>query len=64
MPRPGPRRQGKTIRLSIAEIADIQAIADREGIEWSEAARLALRRGVLMSQPEPEFMPTNTEQCK
>jgi hypothetical protein len=53
MPRPGPRRQGKTIRLSVEEIADIQAVADRESLEWSEAARLVMRRGVILSQPEP-----------
>jgi hypothetical protein len=54
MPRPGPRRQAKAVRLSVAEIADVQAIGDREGLaDWSEAARLVLRRGILMSQPEP-----------
>jgi hypothetical protein len=42
MPRPGPRRQGKTIRLSDNEIIDVDVIGAREEVEWSEAARLML----------------------
>jgi len=42
MPRPGPRRQGKTYRLSDSAIADIQAVAERENVIESEAVRLLL----------------------
>jgi len=42
MPRPGPRRAPKTVRLSESEIAAVQKIANREHCEWSEAARLLM----------------------
>lgn len=42
MPRPGPRRKPKTIRLSDPAIAEVEEVATREQEEWSEAARLLL----------------------
>ena len=51
MPRPGPRRQQKTIRLLATEIAAIQSVADRDGLEWSEAARTLITYA-LLDMPE------------
>lgn len=52
MPRPGPRRERKTIRLSTTEITSIQAIADLKDVEWSEAARMTIARGLKSFQTE------------
>lgn len=46
MPRPGPRRQNKGIRMDAALIRDAEAWADREGLEWSDGVRTLIRYGL------------------
>lgn len=42
MPRPGPAKTRKTIRLSTIEISLMQDVADREHIDWSATGRLMI----------------------
>lgn len=55
MPRPGPRRRAVPLRLSEAEEAPVQAVADVEtGGELSGAIRLLLAEAIEARQKAEE----------
>ena len=51
MPRTGPRRIMKGIKLSDHGIAEVQRVADRDGVNWSEAARRLIAYGTWKMPP-------------
>lgn len=42
-PEPEKPRQPRPLRLSDSEQADVQRVADRDGLNWSQAARRMLK---------------------
>lgn len=61
MPRPGPRMPQLSVRLPAEEIKAVEKVAEREGENKSEAARLLLSYAVPRMpegwRPEPEEQP-------
>jgi hypothetical protein len=42
-PKPEPRREVRSLRFRSGGLAAVQAVADRDGISWDEAARRLLK---------------------